>query len=349
MEWGFNKGRKMIRSLLAACLGAACAVAGAAGNDDLWEVSTQMNMPGLPAGMGAQTSQVCAEKGDLKKAAQGRGAEKCTMKNFKQSGNSVHMEMSCPDGDAVIDNTYNAGRTEYKGTVKMSSRQGEMTMNMSGRRIGSCDAQEAKAEREAKTAAVRRQMGEARGQMAAFNAHQASECRAAVDNMQAVRLGLYGQCSTQKASCDSMLGDESTKEVASTCMASASEYCTRYKTLDGFLKANGDEQGARMCNVSRNEIASSHCPRALQTENLAYLGRFCIAESKPLAQQHCAGRGFTARVRDKYTDFCSAYLSQASLEEPAAPPAARSGIDPKQAVTEGVTQGINKLRGLFGR
>ena len=43
------------------------AVAQGAGTDDLWEVTTQMNMAGMPPGMGAQTQQVCNEKSATRK------------------------------------------------------------------------------------------------------------------------------------------------------------------------------------------------------------------------------------------------------------------------------------------
>src|SRR2546423_15233909 len=116
-----------------------------------------MNMPGMPAGMGAQKQQVCTEKGDAKKAMQSRGSEKCKMTDFKQSGNKVTITMACPDGTATIENTYNAAHTEYNGTVKMTSKRGDMTMTMAGRKVGACDAQQVKAEQNAKVAALTKQ------------------------------------------------------------------------------------------------------------------------------------------------------------------------------------------------
>jgi len=49
--------------------------------------------------------------------------------------------LTCPQGKTVIDRSFNAARTEYKGTLKMTTRDGDMTMNMSGR-IGTCDARQ---------------------------------------------------------------------------------------------------------------------------------------------------------------------------------------------------------------
>lgn len=333
---------------------AIATTAHAAGNDELWEVTTKMNMAGLPAGMGTHTQQVCTEKGDAKKAMSTRNNDKCKMTDFKQSGNKVTMTMQCPDGTAVMENTYNAAHTEYHGTVKMTSKRGDMTMTMDGRKVGACDAQVAKQEREAKTAAMRQQGEQAQAQSAAMmaksNSDQIAQCQSAVDTMDMTKLGLFGQCDKAAGVCQGMMQGETTKPMATKCMASQAEYCKRYQTMDGFIKANADERGAQMCRVSREQLIATSCPRAQQTEHFVYLASYCPAQAKPLAQQHCVGRSYTSQ-KDKYTEFCRTYLSKNSLEEEDTQPAssARSKIDPKQAVQQGVTQGINKLKGLFGK
>ena len=126
-------------AFVAACLALLVGAASAAGSDDLWEVTTQMNIPGMPSGMGGQTRQVCTEKGDAK-TAMAREDSKCKVTDFKETGTRIQMTVQCPDGTGTIDNTYNAARTEYKGTMKMTSKQGEMTMAMQGRKVGTCDA-----------------------------------------------------------------------------------------------------------------------------------------------------------------------------------------------------------------
>jgi len=338
-----------VKTIFALVAAFPLAFAHAAGSDELWEVTSQMNMPGMPAGMGAQKHQVCTEKGDAKKAMSSKGSEKCKMTDFKQSGNKVTMTMACPDGTAVVENTYNAAHTEYNGTVKMTSKRGDMTMTMAGRKVGSCDAQAAKSEREAKTAAMVQQSEKAQAQanatIAKSNEGQIAECQAAVDTMQMRRLGMYARCDQMAGACQTMLTSEQSKPVATKCMASQSEFCKRYQTMDGFLKANGDEEAAKMCKLSTAQLRAAQCPRAAQTEQLAYLGRFCPAEAKPLAQAHCVGRSYTSKNKDKYSDFCSNYLAHNSLDEDSPP----QKIDPKQAVQQGVTQGINKIKGLFGK
>lgn len=348
----------MKRIIGGACVALACTAgtAGAADTGELWEVTTQMNMAGMPAGMGTQTARVCNEIGDPKKQAQTGQMQKCKVTDFKQSGNKVNMTMTCPDGTAVMEHTYNAAHTEYKGSMKMSLRDGnEMTMNMNGRKVGACDPKQAKRERDEKVASMQRQNDQVKGQMAAVEQEQIRNCAKAVETMDVSGLGLYGQCHRRAGMCEQMAANESSKKTAAACTSSRAQLCKRYQTMDGFVKAKGSKEIAETCRLDREALIAATCPRAAKSEHLAYLGRYCVAEAKPIAQEHCAGRGYTAAPEGKYGDFCSAYLARASLDEENAAPRRRSAAaqpakaQPQDAVKEGVTQGINKLKGLFGR
>lgn len=316
-----------MRRILAGCaIAALAAAAHAQGKDELWEVTSQMNMAGLPPGMGSQTQRVCRDKDPKKEPASRKDMEGCKVTDMKESGNRFTMTMTCPQGTMVIDQTYNSARTEYKGTMKMKSREGDMTMTLSGRKVGSCDAAQARNEQAAQVAAVQQQAKKAQ---ADGDAAIARHCRTAVDNMDATSLGMLPQCKPNQA-----------------------EYCKRYQTLDGFLTAKGDDKGAQLCNVARDPLQASLCGRAVKQEHLPFLARFCPAEGKAFAQQHCAGRDFTSAPQDKYTQFCRSYLANRDLEDSGsaeARPAPTQADKAKQAVTDGVQQGLNKLKGLFGR
>lgn len=335
--------------------------AAAAGQDELWEVTTQMNMPGLPAGMGGNTQRVCQDKDPRKQVPPGENAEKCKVTDAKQSGNKTSVTVQCPDGRMVIENTYNAARTEYKGTMRMTSRQGDMTMTMAGRKVGSCDAAAERGKQQAQIAAIEKQAAQSQDLMRQQNETQIRQCAEAVQTMEYGKLGLYGQCRQQGEHCKAMAQNPSTKPVATACAARQTEYCRRYRTEDGFLKAKADPRAAEACGLSVDQVKADLCPGAAQKESLAFLGRYCLEEAKPFAEKHCAGRDFTAlRAKggkgDKYDDFCMAYLSNASLADGArrdrrSPDSAAQTqtTNPADAVTESVNQGINKLRGLFGR
>jgi hypothetical protein len=360
----------------------------AADQDELWEITTQMNMPGMPAGMGAQTSKVCQDKDPRKHAVQGQN-ENCKVTDTKQSGNRVTTTVKCPDSNLVIDNTYNAARTEFKGTMKSTGGQGDMTMAMSGRKVGSCDAQQARNERSTQQAKIQGTLDKAAADSKRANDEQIKQCAVAVDTMDASKLGVYAQCRQNPELCKAVASAPGAKQVSDSCTARQNEFCKRYQTEAGFVKAKADPNAAQMCGVSVDGVKASLCPGAAQKESLEFLGRYCPVQAKPLAQQHCAGRDFTALRAsggkgDKYSAFCYAYLSNAQLETaesesaprraaavrakageaaaekpgdapknaadaPKTSPADAPKTSPADAVSEGVTQGINKLRGLFGR
>jgi hypothetical protein len=338
-----------------ALLALACGTALAAGTGELWEVHTQMNMPGMPAGMGSSTSQTCNATGDPSKQADNPATSKCKVTDSRQSGNKFTMTLDCPEGRAIIEHGYNAAHTEYKGSMKMTMRDGgEMTMAMTGRKIGSCDAEQANRQRDERIATAKRQGAQAQAQIAASENQQVQNCARAPESMDLGLLGTYGRCDLMQGTCEQMLKEPATKKVASACMASRAQLCKRYQTMDGFLKANGNEDIAQTCGLDRDTIAASHCPRAAKSENLGYLSRFCPDEAKAVAVQHCAGRSYTSAPQDKYTEFCSSQVARASLESaPSRSPAPRGEApkpaQPQDAVTQGVQQGLNKLKGLFGR
>jgi hypothetical protein len=93
---------------------------------------------------------------------------------------------------------------------------------------------------------------------------------------------------------------------------------------------------------------------------LAFLGAYCPVEAKPIAMEHCTGRDYTSRSGGKYAAFCDNYLANKDFERPPGAPARTASGDAPEgektqaqksadAVKEGVNQGVNKLRGLFGR
>jgi hypothetical protein len=348
---------KSVRLALAAVLSLPLAVA-AADDGELWEVTTQMNVPGMPSGMGANTTRVCQEKDPKKQVVPGQEQENCKVTDQKQSGNRMSMTVVCAEGTMQLEHTYNSARTEYKGTMRMTGKQGDMTMNMSGRKVGTCDATAERKKREAQIAGMLQQQQQGQDMLRKERERQIAQCAEAVQTMDYGKLGMYGQCKQHAEYCKAMQSDPGGKAVVSACLSRQAEYCKRYRTEDGFLRAKGDPKAAEYCGTSAEQVKADLCPQAAKKESLPFLGRYCLAEAKPIAEQHCAGRDFTAmrmgegKKGDKYDDFCMAYLSQASLA--AAP---RRGEDapseaaskPADAVTEGINQGINKLRGLFGR
>jgi hypothetical protein len=337
-----------------AALLAALPLAATAQTGELWEITSQMNIPGMPAGMGAQTQRVCqGDDPERRAAAEKKGREECKVTDKKQTATRLQVTMVCKQGTMTIDQQYNADRSEFKGSMKMTSKEGDLTVNTTGRKVGPCDVQQANRERDAQIAAMQKQAAAAQAQGAAamkqYADGQIKNCSSALENMRWREFHVFGQCYKKTdANCKSNMetSNKMSPEIWKTCTARVAEFCKRYQTQEGFLKASGDEDAAQMCGVTTAAIKAEQCPKAAQGGSLAFLGSYCPVEAKPIAQEHCVGRDYTSKMGGKYAGFCERYLATNSLEKPAAQSAAQKATD---QVKQGVSKGLDKLKGLFGR
>ncbi len=106
---------------------------------DLWEVTQQMTMEGMPMKMPANTMQVCAAKEWTQPP--GGNREGCTSSAFAQSGSTVTWTTTCTgqqsmtgQGEVTRDSA-----DHYKGTIKLMGDGFAMTIQLEGKRVGDCD------------------------------------------------------------------------------------------------------------------------------------------------------------------------------------------------------------------
>jgi hypothetical protein len=116
----------------------------AQGKDDLWEVTSKMEMPGMPMAMPAQTQRVCIGKGGKDDDYIPR-RENCRVQESKRVGNKVAYKMVCTGKDAMtITGETTLGANSYDGRMvmsgKMEGQQVDMTQTYSGKRVGDCTA-----------------------------------------------------------------------------------------------------------------------------------------------------------------------------------------------------------------
>jgi hypothetical protein len=339
---------------LATLLLALPLVAAAQDTGELWEISSQMNIPGMPAGMGAQTQRVCQGDDPARRAASDKDQKDCKVTDKKQTATRLQVTMACKQGTMTIDQQYNAARTEFKGSMKMTSKEGDITVTTTGRKVGACNVQQAAKERDEKSAAMKKQVDAAMAQGAAatkqYADSQIKQCATAAETMNWAGFGVYSQCYKKTdAKCKESMGtsDQMSPEIAKSCNARIADYCKRYQTQEGFLKAKADENAAQMCGVTTASVKAAQCPKAAQG-SLVFLGAYCPVEAKPVAQEHCTQRDYTSRMGGKYARFCDSYFAANSLAKPGAQPqsATEKATD---TVKQGVSKGMDKLKGLFGR
>ncbi len=110
----------------------------------LWEITTKMEMPGMPMSMPASTHTQCLTKKDMVPSGS-QNSEGCKTKLLKVKGNVVTWEVICKGQGGVSTGkgkiTYSGNK--FKGTMKMDmknhgQKKMKMTSHISGRRIGKC-------------------------------------------------------------------------------------------------------------------------------------------------------------------------------------------------------------------
>lgn len=111
----------------------------------MWEITTKMEMPGMPMETPPHTVKHCFKKEDLKESKDALPADKtCKIDDIKESGNTVRWKMSCKGEEGPMAGTGEityAGQS-YSGTTTMAGKSGGQSFNMtqkySGKRVGDC-------------------------------------------------------------------------------------------------------------------------------------------------------------------------------------------------------------------
>ena len=112
--------------------------------DGDWEIKVEMQMPGMPMNMPAQTVRQCvtpADAADPSKAIPpaGRGGPNdCKVSDQKTEGNKVTWSMACPSQGMTGTGEIIYGENSYTGTMKMMAGGRDMTMKYTGKRLGDC-------------------------------------------------------------------------------------------------------------------------------------------------------------------------------------------------------------------
>lgn len=112
----------------------------------LWEITTEMEMPGMPMKLPPQTVRHCytaKELADSKNAVPQSGDGNCQVKNYKIEGNTATWEIDCTGEGAMHGKaSMTISPTSYTGKMDavMNNQGGDMTMtnHWRARRIGNC-------------------------------------------------------------------------------------------------------------------------------------------------------------------------------------------------------------------
>ena len=126
--------------ILSAMLAIPPATDGQESKGDLWETTSQMSMEGVPFKMPANTTKVCSAKEWKEPPGGSDRSRNCKASNMKIDGNKVTWDVQCTGPTMTgTGEILREGADAYTGTIKFKSAEGNMTVNLKGRRVGGCD------------------------------------------------------------------------------------------------------------------------------------------------------------------------------------------------------------------
>lgn len=108
---------------------------------ELWETTSQMEMAGMPFKMPARPIKICAARDAQDPPGSANDERGCANTDMARVGSKVTWTSTCTGPPAMTGQgeiTYE-GTDAYTGTIKYTSSEGNMTINLTGKKIGSCD------------------------------------------------------------------------------------------------------------------------------------------------------------------------------------------------------------------
>lgn len=106
-----------------------------------WQITTQMEIPGMPFKMPPIKMDICLTEEDLKdpaKSVPNDPKAKCTVSDYTVDGNTVTWNVDCPKQDTKGTGTITYTGDSYTGNMKMTVGEQEMTSKYSGKWMGEC-------------------------------------------------------------------------------------------------------------------------------------------------------------------------------------------------------------------
>jgi hypothetical protein len=109
--------------------------------EGMWEITSSIDMPGMPVKVPPTVVRHCYTKDDVKdpkKVVASKNSD-CTVTDMKKSGSKVTWKMQCTgkskgtfSGETVF------GNDSYESTMNMQSEGRSMTTKSKARRVGNC-------------------------------------------------------------------------------------------------------------------------------------------------------------------------------------------------------------------
>lgn len=332
-----NKHLTAILAIMTSLLStAACAAPG-----EYWEVTSKMEMPGMPFAMPATTTKVCIPKGGENDPSKTSGDKDCQMSDVKIVGNKSSWKVRCDHKGEVMtgsgEQTSNANG--YQGKMQFSGKSGSHDMNMnmaySGKRIGgACDSEEAQKKAQEHAAKATAQLCDT------------SRYRSTADwiNNSALILQQDSPCADQRKQLCELVRKDTPRDAQA------------YNALLMVNQQTGNNISiARECKLDMAATTKSIC-KTINGKNYSQLSAHCPAEAKAFREDQrrrgCEGRSYTAATKAEDFRKCMSGVNADEASDDSmqneTPAPHKSGNSSLNNPAADVLEGAKKLKGIFG-
>jgi hypothetical protein len=274
------------------------------------------------------------------------------MTDVQRAGSTMTWSMRCTEPPVTGNGTITfEGTDRFSGEVAASMPQGDMTMKLSGKRVGECDYGAERAQVDAierRGAQLQAAQSEALGKTCAEGARigyasmfvgPAAACTGP-QHKQAFCAGLATPTGYEGAATSGALLGVDLPQAAAFC--GKEPQALRAEACRAALAADTLQFVVDQCPERKADV----CPRALATKQLALFAKHCPVEAQALAQKECAGRQYTSQMETEYREFCAEYarvaMQEGAVAAEGADPAADDKDDKKKSVKK-------RILGALGR
>lgn len=334
---------RCIVPLVAAAALACAGVAGAqparqmfiagTGPDELWDVTTKMEITGMPMAMPAQTNQVCLRK-DRRPDEAIPKQEDCRVTDTKVTGNKVSYKMVCTGAHAMTgEGEITSSPNAYEGRMRVrSTRKGEemdMVQSFTGRKVGACTDQSQRV---------------IAAQKAEGDAMLARTCSDGIEKLYApMFFGQGAACAAQqKAFCERV-----------GAHARAMREPAGWRDVVAKAGAESTRGAFDACKQDFAATTKLACGRAVATRDWSFVGNgSCDPDVLAAGPIHCKGRDYYT-VDRSVVPMCNRYARLARGTSTAAGASGGSGATPTQSAAseppkpDPVKSGVDAVRKLL--
>lgn len=329
-----NKSFTAILVMMISMLGAVAYAA----PGEYWEISSKMEIPGMPFTMPATTTKVCLAKGGESDPRKTSGDKNCQMTDIKTVGNKVLWKARCDHNGEVMTGSgeQTATPNSYAGKMQLSGKSGGQDFNMnmafSGKRIGgACDSEE--------------MLAKAKAQMCDTSGYDSTAAWiGSADH-------IFSNCADQrKKLCDNVRKD-------------ASKDAQIYALLLQHDQQSKSASIAKECKLDMAATTKTIC-KSFNSNNYQQLSAYCPAEAKVYREEkrrkECEGRSFTGKTSAESIRSCMSGMndvaadnrsSEADAPHDSSKLSTNNPANDKPAANNpanDMLEGIKKLKGMFG-